>query len=330
VTNLGINLLKLYIPLMIWVGLGVILGCKLPKAVSYYLGKFLFWIGVPTSIIAFLRQADLSGSVWLAPAIAWAAILTGASLGWLWIQCHPWVFQALSHWRNSPHWLNNLVTPPSQNLQNKPSQGSFLLAAMVGNTGYLGYPITLMLIGPQYFAWALFYDLIGTTLGAYSLGVVLAARFGLSNQNPWQLLQTMLLNPGLLSFGLGLGFRQISLTSSLETGLRTCAWTMIALSLLLMGMRLSQITSWQSIRQAAVSLVIKMLAVPLLFALGISYLSIPAPAQLAILLQMAMPPAFATLVLAEAYELDRELTVTALAMGSVSLLITLPIWLILL
>jgi hypothetical protein len=44
---------------------------------------------------------------------------------------------------------------------------------------------------------------------------------------------------------------------------------------------------------------------------------------------MAMPPAFATLILAEVYELDRELSVTAVAVGSISLLLTLPIWLLL-
>jgi predicted permease len=44
---------------------------------------------------------------------------------------------------------------------------------------------------------------------------------------------------------------------------------------------------------------------------------------------MAMPPAFATLVLAEVYDLDRNFAVTALAVGSTGLLLTLPIWLLL-
>jgi predicted permease len=42
---------------------------------------------------------------------------------------------------------------------------------------------------------------------------------------------------------------------------------------------------------------------------------------------MAMPPAFATLVISEAYDLDRELAVTAIATGSLTLLLTLPLWL---
>jgi predicted permease len=49
--------------------------------------------------------------------------------------------------------------------------------------------------------------------------------------------------------------------------------------------------------------------------------------QLAIALQMAMPPAFATPVLAEVCNLDRNLAVTALAVGCAGLLLALPVWL---
>jgi len=50
---------------------------------SGYLGQFLFWIGVPISIVAFLRGADLSGPIWIAPVVAWVAILLGAGLAGL-------------------------------------------------------------------------------------------------------------------------------------------------------------------------------------------------------------------------------------------------------
>lgn len=306
----GANLLKLYLPLVLWVGLGIFLGRHLPSGILDRLGKFLFWIGVPISIIAFLQQTQLSGTVWVAPAIAWVAILLGAGLGWGWI--------CLS---------NAHACKFGQGLHPKASQGSFLLAAMVGNTGYLGYPIILTLVGPEYFAWALFYDLLGTMLGAYGLGVIVAARFSQATSTKWQLLQALLINPGLASFGVGLGLRAIALPPFLERGLILCAWTMLALSLLLMGMRLSQIHSWKSLRQGAVSLSIKMLIVPLLVGLLLPLIGITGVPQLVIVLQMAMPPAFATLVIAEAYDLDRNMAVSTLAAGSGAILVTLPLWL---
>jgi hypothetical protein len=114
-----------------------------------------------------------------------------------------------------------------------------------------------------------------------------------------------------------------------ERGLQGLAWSAIALSLVLIGMRLSQLNSWNRLKQASVSLFIKMLFVPLVLGIGLFELGITGAPQLVIVLQAAMPPAFATLVLAEVYELDRELTVTALAVGSTGLLLTLPIWLLL-
>jgi len=87
----------------------------------------------------------------------------------------------------------------------EPTGGQFSLAAMVGNTGYLGYPITLAFAGTQYFGWALFYDLLGTL--ELRLGVALAARFGRGVQTYRQLAEAILINPTLWSFGFGLVFR---------------------------------------------------------------------------------------------------------------------------
>lgn len=236
--------------------------------------------------------------------LAGGAILLGAGLAWAWLKLEG----KAKSWSNA-------------------SQGSFLLAAMVGNTGYLGYPVTLALVGEKYFAWALFYDMLGTVLGAYGLGVALAARFGTGTGSHWQLAVAMLQNPALWSFGFGLAFRDFPLPALAERGLLAFAWTGVALFLVLIGMRLSQLSSWGSLRPACLSLGIKMLLVPLILGAGLPLVGVTGSARLAIALQMAMPPAFATLVLAEVYNLDRDLAVTALAVGCAGLLLLLPVWL---
>lgn len=80
------NLLELYVKLGGLVLVGFILGRKLPVTVPTRLGQFLFWVGVPISIVSFLRQSSLSGQIWIAPAIAYLAILLGAFLAWLGIK----------------------------------------------------------------------------------------------------------------------------------------------------------------------------------------------------------------------------------------------------
>ncbi|WP_096595072.1 AEC family transporter [Calothrix sp. NIES-2098] len=300
------NLLELYVKLVGLVLLGFILGRKLPSTVPSRLGQFLFYVGGPISIIAFVRQADLSGHIWIAPAIAYLAIFLGALLAWLAIQGQAYL---------------------TNTMPQKPTQGSLLLAAMVGNTGYLGFPIILAMVGQKYFAWALFYDLLGTLFGAYGLGVALAANFGRKTSNYWQITQAIFINPALWSFGFGLLFRQVEIPNIVEFCLDKLAWIAVALSLVLIGMRLSQLKSWRSLPQVGMSLAIKMLLVPLAIGSTLSLFGVTGSAAQVIVLQMAMPPAFATLVIAETFNLDRDLAVTALAAGVIVLLITLPIWL---
>lgn len=303
-SHLATQLFDLYRPLVGWVLLGWLLGRCLPESAPKYLGQFLFWVGIPFSILGFLRGADLSGQIWIAPVVAWVAILSGAGLTWLRMRSHNW---------------------------SRPTQGSLLLASMFGNTGYLGFPVTLALVGQKFFAWALFYDMLGSTLGTWGLGVIVASRFGLGQRSRLQLTLTVLKNPALWSFGLGLATRNLPLPEVLESGLHRLAWSAIALALTLIGMRLSQLPSLGHLNRATWSLAIKMLIVPLILGVVILPLfQITGSVQQAIVLQMAMPPAFSTLVLAEIYELDKNLTVTALATGSIALLITLPLWLLIL
>lgn len=303
-----INLLELYLKLSGLVLIGFILGRRLPNTVPSRLGQFLFLIGVPIAIVAFLRKADLSGAIWIAPAVAHAAILLGAFFAWIGIK-----------WQS--YFTNRVLQSPTQ--------GSFILSAMLGNTGFLGFPIILAVYGTEYFAWALFYDLLGTLFGCWGFGVALAARLGGSATNFWQNTKVLLFNPALWSFGFGLLFRQVEIPKFAEFNLEILAWSSIALSLLLMGMRLSKLNSWQNLPEAGISIAIKMLLVPLILGSTLPFLGLTGvPAQV-ILLQMAMPPAFGTLILAETFNLDTDLAVTTVAAGTVLQLVTLPIWLLL-
>ncbi|MBI1241709.1 MAG: AEC family transporter [Nostoc sp. RI_552] len=300
------NLLELYAKLIGLVLVGFILGRKLPKTVPTRIGQWLFWVGIPISIVAFLRQADLSGRIWIAPAIAHLAISLGGFLAWLGI-------------KGQKYFTNTVYQ--------KSTQGSLLLAAMVGNTGYLGFPITLALVGQEYFAWALFYDMLGSLFGAYGFGIVLASHFGSNVRNYWQITKSILINPALWSFGFGLLFRKVTLTSVFEYSLEKLGWSVVAVTLILIGMRLSQLNSWHKLPEAGMSLTIKMLVVPLILGATLPVLGITGEPAQVIVLQMSMPPAFATLVIAETFNLDRDLAVTSLAVGSMLLLLALPFWL---
>lgn len=315
-------LLRLYLPIGAIIGTGMGLGWllmgldrsrggnpnlhqHLPKA----LGKGLFWVGLPLSVIGFMGRVDLTGHLYLAPLVAWTAMLLGLVCSRLWIKIQPQV------WPRS-------------------TQVSFSLAAMLGNTGFIGYPIVLLLpqLGLQVFGWALFYDALGTLPGSYGLGAILAASQGDPSQPTgvqrwWQWPGQIGRNPVIVAFGLGLVLKQVVLPAWLTSLLYTIAWLVVGLSLLLMGLRVQQLTTLRHLPRAAVAIAIKMLLIPLIVGLGLTALGIGGATRLTIVLQAGMPSAFANLILAETYDLDRDLSVTCVGLSSLSLLITLPIWL---
>jgi predicted permease len=329
-------LVMLYVRLIGWTLLGYVLGKLLPRVYTTYLGKALLFVGVPIGIVSFLRQADLSGWIVIAPTTAWVAIFVGAGLAWIWIDLgvSDERFRALSRGITSRENTVEVTSGTNATIQQEsawsgPTQGSFLLAMTLGNTAFMGYPVSLALVGPQYFAWSLFYDLIGSTIAAYSVGIALASRFGstANNQPRPNPFASMAKTPALWSLPIGVGMRFVPLPTVITSGMNAIAWTTVTLSLVMIGMQLSQLQTLKNIKKALTCLSIKMLLTPLVVGTGLMFFGVTGEPRLAMVLQMAMPPAFSTLVIAQAYNLDRDLTVTTLAFGVVLLLFTIPIWL---
>ncbi len=306
--GLGIKLLQLYALLSGGVLLGILVGRRTPDSTARNLGNFIFWLGAPFTIAIFMYGTALSGWAWFAPVIAWATMLTAGGLGWLWINFQHRFGHSATKW------------PP-------PTQGSFLLAAMAGNTGYLGYPIALVLVDQAHFGWALLYDLLGTALGTYGLGVAIAVYFGGLVQTKQQLAMQVLKNPPLWGLAVGFGLRTVAIPAELLFGLRSLGWGVMFSSLVLIGIRLSQLSVRPTLGKLLPSLVIKMLLLPLLSGLSLTLCGIYGEPRLVIVLQTAMPAAFTTLVLAEVYDLDQDLAVSAIVAGCLGLLLLLPLWL---
>lgn len=330
-SDLSQALLKLYAPLIGWILVGWVLGRLLPRSVPLRLGQILLRVGIPISVLAFLYRTNLSGWIWVAPTTAWVAMLSGAMFAWLWIE--------LGRGDEQLKLLaTGLDTASSEEKAvvsqwAEPVQGSFFLAMMIGNTGYMGFPVVLNLVGPDYFAWALFYDLLGSFFGTYVLGVAIAAKYGTAQRlSRTELLQQVLKNPVLWGMGVGLVLRLLAdlkifiLPSLVEESLKGMAWVSVNLALVLIGMQISQLKSLNKIKQAIPCLSIKMMLIPLVVGTGLMFFGINFEPRLALVLQMGMPPAFATVVFAENYGLDRELAVTNVVFGFFVLLLLLPLW----
>jgi predicted permease len=113
------------------------------------LGKFLFWVGVPFLIFTSLRGRILTFNELVAPITAWTAILVGAAFAWIWIDLGVNDERLRGFPQNAT--AGDVV---QESNWSSPTQGSFLLAMMVGNTGFMGYPVVLSTVGEKFFIYA--------------------------------------------------------------------------------------------------------------------------------------------------------------------------------
>ena len=120
----------------------------------------------------------------------------------------------------------------------------------------------------------------------------------------------------------------MELPAIIESGLEQAVWVVIAFALLLVGLRLGTIKEYKNLNMSLIASILKVLVVPLLVGLGASYLGIIGEQRLILVLMSGTPTGLSVLILAEVYELDRNLLASSIALTFIGLFLALPLWLI--
>jgi malate permease and related proteins len=352
------TLFQAYSPLIFWVGLGILSLRWLPLQLPRFLARSLYWVGVPWQIFSLARYTDLSGGVDLVPVITLSTLLFGIVLAWS-------TAVGLNRFANQTAPLpvadmattvlvpsgeldsmtdrrSETIAPdpqtPWQRLQNilpfydRNEQGSFILAGMLGNTGFVGLGLLPDLISPENMRWAVFFSLTQNLIGTYTIGVLVASYFGGATPQSrwWALVRNVLLVPSLWAFCLGYFTRSFPVPVWVDHVAQGWYYWVIPASFLLMGMRLGQMQGWRSIQRAIPPVVLKLILLPLCVTVGVTLLGFRGEPRLALVMMSGMPCAFAGLILAEEYELDRDLAASTIALSTIGLLVMIPIWLMVL
>ncbi len=316
------TLIQAYLPLFFWTGLGLLSFQLVPDGFPRLLGRSLYWVGVPLQIFTLARQTHFSENVELAPSMVIFSLLSGLGLAWGGLQ----LVRQLSPLSNS----DESVEASNEGWDNPARRGSFVIASMLGNTGFVGLAVAPSFIDESYLGWLVFYSVAQNVMGTYGLGVFLSSYYGRSQaQKHWLVtLRDVLTVPSLWAFGIGMLTRAITLPGAVEGGLHASLWVIIPAALLLMGLRLRQLHGWKSLKLALVPTVIKVILMPMLVGIAAIVLHLPPNPRLALVLMSGMPTAFAGLILAEEYDLDRELIASSIVLTTAMLLVAIPLWLL--
>ncbi len=315
------TLVHAYTPLIVWVSLGLILLRFLPEETPYWMGRALYWFGVPWQIFDLSRHSQLSGEIGLAPAITVATLSFGLLMAWLALQLLQWV--------TGQYKEKNQDLPIFFPQYDRNQYGPFIIAAMLGNTGFVGLGILPSILEPSAFSWAVFFSLTQNIIGTYFIGVLIASYFGerKGETSGWTLARDILTVPSLWACGLGYLSRGTVFPEAIETFASSSLIFVVPTSFVLMGLRLAQINGWKSLRNAVLPVGLKMVVLPAIVGLGTTLLGLTGDIRLGLVLMAGMPSAFASLILAEEYDMNRDLAASSIAISTIVLLFMIPVWL---
>ena len=209
---------------------------------------------------------------------------------------------------------------------------SLQLAGLIGNTSFLGIPIAIALLPTDTINHTIGFDL-GTTLFSWIFGPYLLQKSNnsYSLMNIKKLLIFIFSSPASRGIVGALIIYLFSLENLVEEFLWIPTRLVIYLAIIVVGSRLGIITnkkkktSFQFRENIQYAIILKLLVLPLIIYLICCLFNFQQIETTALVLQAGTPTAISTILLAEAYNIYRELAAKALFTSTIISVATIPI-----
>lgn len=206
--------------------------------------------------------------------------------------------------------------------------GAFLLAASLGNTGYIGYPLTAALLGSAAVPVAVFYDVFGTVLQLVLVGFPAARHYGGQGirLTPLRLMRELATFPALIAAVAALLVPSALVPIAVGDWLGIIAKMVAPLIMLSVGISLRP----RAIAHGAVAL-LALLVIRLAVAPGLAVmfggvvLSDPIAFRVTAL-EAGMPSMMLTLAVGERFGLDDDFIAAAVFVTTAASVVTVPLW----
>jgi len=263
------------------------------------INAIILYVGLPAFIIRAVHGARLDAELLAVVAVAWAVFAILLLIAWL-------AARALK--------LPSIVA------------GGFILAATLGNTGYIGYPIVQTFLGDAALPRAIFYDVFGTVGALLLVGLVIAERFGGSKGQKKHPVREILGFPAVIALAVGLATRPIAFPTVVSDGLAILASLVVPLIMISVGLslRVGVLRRWAL--PLAVLTGVRLLLAPLLALLvGRALVGNGGGALQLVVLQAGMPAMMLGLVVGARFELDTDFIASAILVTTVASALTLPL-----
>lgn len=209
--------------------------------------------------------------------------------------------------------------------------GTFLLTAVYGNTGFLGYPVVQAIFGKTEgaMAAAVVYDQFSMALPVYTVGVAVAMHYGSKHQTSWREMLSFFTTPTFLVLigTLIINALRIPVPAFVTNSAQIVAGATVPLVLLSLGLMLepAHLRANHYYLPMALILVTKMALFPYLMWLATGWMGVQGIARWVAVTQSAMPSAMVNAVITERYGCDHQLATLVIVVGTLLTILVLPI-----
>jgi malate permease and related proteins len=207
-------------------------------------------------------------------------------------------------------------------------QGALLLAATFPNATYLGLPVTGQVLGDWTQAVVLKYDLFACTPVLLTIGMLMAHRFG-NTQDKIHPLQELMRVPPLWALAVAslLNVTNTPQPELVAHALQTLSGGVIPLMLIALGMSIR----WDTLQVRFIPMLLPVCVIALVFAPLVAWgvggaLALESGTLTAVVLLSAMPTMIFGIVICERYGLDGALYAAAVFLTSLLSIATLTVW----
>ena len=231
----------------------------------------------------------------------------------------PWLVLALSV---------ALIVPLARMLKLRDEERAVLLLCVpLGNTSFLGYPLTEALLGRDALPYAVIYDQFGSFLILTTWGLWILARYGGdARPTPMMMLRKVLRFPPFLALVLALTLMPAEPPALITNALAKLSDTLLPIAVLAVGLSLKLRLPRDEIAPLGLGLALKLALLPAaVFALMALRHDSTTSAAVSVL-ETAMPPMITAGALAISHRLAPSLAAALVGYGTVLSLVTLPLW----
>jgi len=202
-----------------------------------------------------------------------------------------------------------------------------MLTVALGNTSFLGYPLTRALVGDHALPYAVVYDQFGTFLILSTFGLWVLARYGGEHAPSWREMALRVVKfPPLWALLAGFTVMPAQPPAWIDGGLQRLSDALLPLAMLTIGLSVRFALPRDELKPLAVGLVLKLAVMPAIALLLVPLLNLHGPMARVTVLEAAMPSMVTAGALAIAHGLAPRLAAAMVGYGLLLSLATLPLW----